>query len=210
MMIPIQYSDPSDSKTSFHIVTHIQASEIKYFTDKRFGECFWSNDVKAPKEEQCQEYMMRLFSLASLPPESKFTSAFIKSPCFSCEHCWEYGSISLFLELERIRESTIVFNGDVKNLAFKIFGQNCSPKKYLRFHSLDIPAFHMLVHLQRYYWNYMAHAMFKKPFFPRMVGSYFEVRILRPITRKDISMIVIPMDLDKASVKRVEELANSD
>ncbi len=142
-----------------------------------------------------------------MPFDKPFVSGYVKHRDFPCEHCWNYGSICLILKIENIKDKTVIFNGDVKNLAFRIFAMNSSPKKYLRTHSLDAPMFKTLVHLQRYYWNKMAWAMFKKPFFPRMVGTYFEARIFRAITSADIEMIVVPLDLGKNEMKLVEALA---
>lgn len=208
MSIPIRYTEPQDSHRSFHLVTHIQPHEIDYLTRCRYGNCFWTKDEEALSKEQIHKNISRLYSLIHVSPISKFTSAFVKSFNISCDIRWNYGPIALYLDIEKVKKDTIVFNGDVKNLAFKLFVQNASPKKYLRYHSMDAPIFHILVHLHKYYWNSMAHAMFKKPFFPRMVGCYFEARVFRPITPEDIEMIVIPPNLDKSELENVERLAN--
>lgn len=213
MQIPIKYTKRHRSSSSiqntFQIATHIEPDEVKYFLQKKYGRRFWSEDKEALKAEGCRDNIRKLYDLLELPFDEPFVSAYVKNRDFSGDHCWCYGPICLILKIEKIKDKTMIFNGDVKNLAFKIFAQNSSPEKYLRTHSIDTPMFKTLVHLQRYYWNMMAWAMFKKPFFPRMIGCCFEARIFRPITSADIEIIVIPHGLGKKEMKLVESLADS-
>ncbi len=213
MQIPIIYDESAPVLINRHsplqIATNIEADEVKYFLQERYGRRFWAEDKEELKIEVCRENIKKLYDLLALPFDEPFVSAYVKTIDFSCEHCWCYGPICLILKIENIKDKTVIFNGDVKNLGYKIFIQNSSPKKYLRTHTLDTHLFKLQVHLQRYYWNHMAWSMFKKPFFPRKVGCYFEARIFRPITSADIEMIVIPRGLGKEEMERVEALANS-
>ncbi|MBF0501955.1 MAG: hypothetical protein HQM09_17585 [Candidatus Riflebacteria bacterium] len=210
MPIPIQYITPESSARSFQIVTHIEPYEVKFLVQKRFGCQFWAKDEDALSKEHCRDNIEKLYDLMKIPNSTKFVSAFVKSRDFSCDFAGNFGSICLFLDIEKIKDETIIFNGDVKNLAYKLSTQKNRPKnRFLRFHSLTERHFDILIALQRYYWNKMAWAVQKKAYYPRMIGCYFEARVFRPIVSKDIKMIVIPKELEPKEKKNVERLANS-
>ncbi|MBP7632942.1 hypothetical protein KBA41_02140 [Candidatus Ozemobacteraceae bacterium] len=207
MKIPIHYEIPWPRPLRFHILTHIESHEVEYFLLKRFGRQFWANDEDFLKKESCRSNIGKLYKILKIPPKSKYVSGYVHTRDFTCEFGWNYGNICLILDLERIKEKTVIFNGDLKNLAYKLFVLNASTRNFLRYHHLSEHHTDIFVSLQRYYWNYMFNCLLKKQCNPRMIGCYYEARIFRPIVQEDIEMIVIPRDSDSAVKGMAEKLA---
>ena len=174
------------------ITINIRHNELYHMVEESSGFCFFSKDERGIKEENVEENIKKLYSIANLIKPTKSTSCAARTGNPKEEKLKCYGDVLCVLNHERIASEVYIFNGDVKNIACKLqnklLGEKCMVVIQERIDlgklrkQLDI-----MVSNQR------------RNNFPRLIGNYFEARLMRPMLKTDIQEIYYNTENSKIS-----------
>ncbi|NLI79043.1 MAG: hypothetical protein GX442_21700 [Candidatus Riflebacteria bacterium] len=207
-MIPILDRLPVMRRNSYQALLYLPPMEIKFLVESRFGKCFFSNDEDSLPKKTAKASINRIYEYIGMKPDQRFTSFVLCNEEFSSNACEVFGSIVLVLKKKRIAQDSYFFNGDVKNLAYRLVG-GFPISKVVKPRKLTAPAGQILALARecvRKTRSYPSSPDDERPF-PYRVGLYFEIRMFRAVVPEDIKQIVVPKGLADRELKLIEKLA---
>lgn len=179
---------PYTAPTEEHIVEftlNIPLDDLKYFDPTCSGQ-FYSQDEQVLEDEDVATNVPRIWKLLKHPPPQFFTSVAARVAEAKADSLKCYGPAVLVLDRERIAPDTFIVNGDFKDLAYKL-GMGSPDGIVVPMRPYDTGLAEMLNALAR-----NGRDRSRSPDSRRLVGSYFEARVARPITLADLLVAYIP------------------
>jgi hypothetical protein len=168
------------------ITLNMRVEELVFLAREEYGNCFYTNDVDALEGENSKSNIEQIYLACGLSAPQSFTSLAVRIyEEFSDldKTLRNYGPVVLEVDLSSIESDLVVFNGDVKNLAMKTEITGDISWAFRIDHTKGVDRLESelrdLADRKRSINNLR----------PRRVGEYFEARIGRPLTPRDIKAI---------------------
>ncbi|WP_434425934.1 hypothetical protein [Nannocystis pusilla] len=178
------YAPPTDARI-VEFTLNIQLEDLDYFDPAVSGQ-FFSKDEQGLADEVVAENVRRIWALLKHPQPPSFTSVAARVAEARADSLACYGPAVLVLDRERIAVDTYVVNGDFKTLGYKLQeGLTGDILVLMRPNDTDLAA--KLNGLARNGRDWR-----RDPSSSRLVGTYFEARVARPITLADLLVAYIP------------------
>lgn len=171
------------------VTLNIPLGELAFLVADQHGRQFYARDEQALEGEDATANVARVYDALGVPAPKSFTSLGVRTPMdrsnvaatLAC-----YGEIVLEIDIPAVSEDLLIVNGDFKDLGLKIASEVRDNVRWAQ----------RLVHTQgcesllKDITLMMTNA--RDGLHPRLVGSYFEARLLRPLVPTDVSAVYAP------------------
>ncbi|MDT3700140.1 MAG: hypothetical protein RO469_12015 [Thermincola sp.] len=179
------------------LTVNMKVKDIDYLIEEKYGREFFAKDVQALADDNVKENIPNLYSIIGRDVPRKFACLSVRTDFNTADSCNCYGPIVLKVNKDAILSDTIIFNGDVQNIAYKL-SQVDNPSEWVEIHTLGEPDLYNS--LKRISENGQP----ENGRLPRIIGIYFEARLHRALKITDIEEILIPKN-EKALYELLEE-----
>jgi hypothetical protein len=183
--------------TDVALTLNIPASDLRYLIKWRHCRRFFACDEDALPEENARANVKRVYQALGIPQPKRFASMAVRTAQDSAAVALTlvaYGSVVLELDLASLGHELVIFNGDVKDLGFRVAGGDNALPARVRW---DGDRTQLATELSTLVQNA------RNGLRPRLVGRYFEARLQRALVPKDIETVYVdPQDQEAVAAAR--------
>jgi hypothetical protein len=193
--IPIYFgqrlADPADGQVVFTL--NIKSDDLKFLAEPQYGNEFYVTNEK-------NEDVKLAYSLAGVDRPAFTTSlaARIRGMFRSRNNSIleSYGDVVLVINRQVVSEDIVVFSSDAKNLS------SAAKSDRSNFRAFKGSNSKLAEHLRELKENGRSSASKS----PRLMGLYFEARLLRALRPTDIEAIYLPIAADAIAINRARKI----